>query len=284
MNIYDRFAEFQQIVTFLKPLLPNAEVERKSDNLVPHNFFKQTAKVNRNCFHASLKLKQLEHLTRNEYILDDKNCEINRLLVQVKDILGYAENDINILDEILSETVFSSDQYETFCKNIKCTLRDKVSSLTKDLKRNLENYTQLIKKRHVHLRNFSIDSSDGDFPPEICGKSLLLQNEDGVHSNSLLANSDCNLNVENKICDLKNIESTIVELGYMFNTLSVVIQEQGETLNKIDSYVEKSTMDVDSAHSHLLQYFQTLSRNRNFVLKIFALLTFVFVTSIVLFA
>eukprot|EP01135_Chromosphaera_perkinsii_P002509 Nk52_evm25s224 gene=Nk52_evmTU25s224 len=77
---------------------------------------------------------------------------------------------------------------------------------------------------------------------------------------------------------VESIESTIVELGGIFQQLATMVQEQGEQVQRIDANVMDAEMNVDAAHSELLKYFDSIRSNRWLMLKIFGtLLVFFFI-------
>lgn len=71
---------------------------------------------------------------------------------------------------------------------------------------------------------------------------------------------------------LRNVESTIVELGGIFQQLAHMVQEQGEMAVRIDENVEDTLQNVDGAQAHLLKYLNSISSNRWLIMKIFAVL------------
>ncbi|KAK9810542.1 hypothetical protein WJX72_012432 [[Myrmecia] bisecta] len=71
---------------------------------------------------------------------------------------------------------------------------------------------------------------------------------------------------------LQNVESTIVELGGIFQQLAQMVQEQGEMAARIDENVDDTLANVDSAQAQLLRYLNSISSNRWLLLKIFFVL------------
>ncbi len=61
---------------------------------------------------------------------------------------------------------------------------------------------------------------------------------------------------------MQNIESTIVELGGIFQQLAHMIKEQEEIMVRIDSNVDDTAMNVEAGHQQILQYFQSVTSNR----------------------
>ena len=106
---------------------------------------------------------------------------------------------------------------------------------------------------------------------------------------------------------MQNIESTIVELGGIFQQLAHMVKEQEEmveryakllffrdtqfyllkvmTLNfRIDSNIEDTELNVTAAHTEILKYFRSVSQNRWLMIKIFAFLIFFFIFFVVFLA
>lgn len=83
---------------------------------------------------------------------------------------------------------------------------------------------------------------------------------------------------------MQNIESTIVELGGIYQQLAHIVKEQGEMVERIDSNVMDAEMNIDAAHSEILKYFQTVTKNRWLMMKIFGVLIFFFIFFIIFMA
>lgn len=116
---------------------------------------------------------------------------------------------------------------------------------------------------------------------------------------------------------MQDIESTIVELGSIFQQLAHMVKEQEETVqrwatwpyktilfalsvftvwqsllvklsflfpDRIDANVEDTHLNVDLAHSEILKYFQSVSNNRWLLIKIFLILVIFFIVFVVFMA
>lgn len=71
---------------------------------------------------------------------------------------------------------------------------------------------------------------------------------------------------------LHQVESTIVELGSIFQQLAHMVAEQGEMAQRIDENVEDTLANVDAGQGQLLKYLNTISSNRWLVMKVLAVL------------
>ena len=73
------------------------------------------------------------------------------------------------------------------------------------------------------------------------------------------------------------MQSTLAELGTMFQRFSSILSEQGEAISLIDSNVEASLMHAEDAHDQLFAYKKNILNNRGLILKTFGILFFIIV-------
>ncbi|XP_034454319.1 syntaxin-5a isoform X1 [Hippoglossus hippoglossus] len=90
--------------------------------------------------------------------------------------------------------------------------------------------------------------------------------------------------IQSRADTMQNIESTIVELGSIFQQLAHMVKEQEETIQRIDANVEDTQLNVEGAHTEILKYFQSVSSNRWLMIKIFLVLIVFFIIFVVFFA
>ncbi|XP_072293726.1 syntaxin-5a isoform X1 [Eucyclogobius newberryi] len=90
--------------------------------------------------------------------------------------------------------------------------------------------------------------------------------------------------IQSRADTMQNIESTIVELGSIFQQLAHMVKEQEETVQRIDANVEDTQLNVEAAHTEILKYFQSVSSNRWLMIKIFLVLIVFFIIFVVFFA
>lgn len=83
---------------------------------------------------------------------------------------------------------------------------------------------------------------------------------------------------------MQNIESTIVELGGIFQQLAHMVKEQEEMVERIDTNVADAELNIEAAHAQILKYFQAVTSNRWLMIKIFAVLIFFFIFFVVFMA
>ena len=61
-------------------------------------------------------------------------------------------------------------------------------------------------------------------------------------------------------------------LGAMFGRMATMISEQGETVTRIDDNMDITLGHVNKGQSELLQYYNNMSGNRRFIVKLFAVI------------
>jgi len=83
---------------------------------------------------------------------------------------------------------------------------------------------------------------------------------------------------------VESVQSTIVELGEIFQQLAVMVAEQGHMLERIDQDVEDSLANTNAGYSELQRYYNKISSNRGLMLRVFAILFFFIVLFATFFA
>ncbi len=71
---------------------------------------------------------------------------------------------------------------------------------------------------------------------------------------------------------VEDIESTISQLGGMYSRLVHLIQEQEEVTLTIDSNMDSALEHMESGHSELLKFYDTIKGGKWLIIKIFAIL------------
>jgi syntaxin 5 len=90
--------------------------------------------------------------------------------------------------------------------------------------------------------------------------------------------------VQERAETMQNIESTIIELGGIFQQLATMVKEQEEMVERIDTNVQDVEMNVEAAHGEILKYFQSVTKNRWLMIKIFGILIMFFIFFVIFLA
>ncbi|KAK6466031.1 snare protein SED5/Syntaxin 5 [Scheffersomyces coipomensis] len=75
---------------------------------------------------------------------------------------------------------------------------------------------------------------------------------------------------------VETIESTINEVGNLFQQLATLVSEQGEQIQRIDENIEDTSLNITGAQRELLKYYAHITSNRWLFLKIFGVLIIFF--------
>lgn len=67
---------------------------------------------------------------------------------------------------------------------------------------------------------------------------------------------------------IHNIEQSLKDLQHVFSQLTHLIQEQNETIEDIENNTDMAFRNVEYGQSQLLRYFNSVSSNRNIILKV----------------
>lgn len=101
-------------------------------------------------------------------------------------------------------------------------------------------------------------------------QSLMMEQE------PLLGTDSRNLRARNNA--LGAIESTINELGTIYQQLAHLVAEQGETVQRIDFNIEDMNTNVLSGQNQLARYLRRVNSNRFLIAKMFiALIIFIII-------
>ncbi|CAO3616239.1 unnamed protein product [Cunninghamella echinulata] len=82
--------------------------------------------------------------------------------------------------------------------------------------------------------------------------------------------------IEHRSTAIESIESTIAELGSIFQQLATMVAEQRETVQRIDQNTDDIEMNVVGAQRELLKYYTNISSNRWLIIKVFVTVIFFF--------
>lgn len=100
----------------------------------------------------------------------------------------------------------------------------------------------------------------------------------------LALRDDTDTYVQQRAETMHNIESTIVELGGIFQQLAHMVKEQDEAIGRIDANIQEAEMNVEAGHREIMKYFQSVTGNRALMFKVFGVLIFFFIFFVVVMA
>lgn len=320
MAARDRTNEFANAIRSLQSRnisrAVNVKDPRKARQIQSHSEFMMVAKlVGKNIASTYAKLEKLTLLAKKKSLFDDRPQEIQELTYIIKGDLNALNQQIARLQDI------SKDQRRTangkhlvsHSSNMVLALQSKLASMSTDFKQILEVRTENLKQQKTRRDQFSQGPMTSRMSSAAAKQgSLLLSEENQIsidmgadenrpllsagaagpsgHSNQLQVQQQMVLYdesdnyVQQRAETMQNIESTIVELGGIFQQLAHMVKEQEEIVERIDTNVQDAELNIEAAHGEILKYFQSVSKNRWLMIKIFGVLIFFFIFFVVFLA
>ncbi|NXO05017.1 STX5 protein, partial [Rhinopomastus cyanomelas] len=226
------------------------------------------------------KLEKLTILAKRRSLFDDKALEIEELTYIIKQDINSLNKQIAQLQELVRARGGQSGRHvQTHSNTVVVSLQSKLASMSNDFKSVLEVRT---------IQNYS---GGGPSPlPPAAGNPTVLEAPDVAiemesrSSQQLQLIDEQDSYIQSRADTMQNIESTIVELGSIFQQLAFMVKEQEETIQRIDASVEDAQLNVEAAHGEILKYFQSVTSNRWLMVKIFLVLIVFFIVFVVFLA
>ncbi|GMJ07239.1 syntaxin of plants 32 [Hibiscus trionum] len=286
--------------------LSRAEEQR---SVVAHQseFNRRASKVGFGIHQTSQKLSKLAKLAKRTSVFDDPTKEIQELTAVIKqDItaLNSAVVDLQLFCNSKNEGGVSSDT-SSHSTTVVDDLKNRLMSTTKEFKDVLTMRTENLKVHENRRQLFSSTASKDSPNPFARQRPLAIKSAAGASNNlpqwanesgsssqlfprkqmdgesqPLLQSQQQQQQMvplqdtymQSRAEALQNVESTIYELGTIFNQLATLVSQQGEIAIRIDENMDDTLANVEGAQGALLKYLNSISSNRWLMIKIFFVL------------
>nr|CAD7259830.1 unnamed protein product [Timema shepardi] len=229
-------------------------------------------------------------VAKRKSLFNDRPTEIQELTYIIKEDLNSLNLQIAKLQDISRNQRQSQENGKhllSHSSSVVLALQSKLATMSSEFKQVLEVRTENLKQQKSRREQFSQGPVSSSLPPSAIS---------GHHQGSVLMSEDVSLDMEpnnqlvpavqkqvmiydetdnylqSRAETMQNIESTIVELGGIFQQLAVMVKEQEEMVERIDTNVQDAELNVEAAHGEILKYFQSVTSNRWLMIKIFAVL------------
>ncbi|XP_050492092.1 syntaxin-5 [Bombus huntii] len=267
------------------------------------NFMMNAKSIGKNIASTYAKLEKLALVAKRKSIFNDRQMEIEELTNMIKTDLKSLNHQIGKLQELSKKQrekygASQSHHMASHSSSIVMALQSKLANMSNHFKSVLEVRSENMREEQSRRQQFTQGTVSTMLPPSVTGKqgSLLLQEENSpsvaidlepamgqlVMQRAIQDDTDAYL--QSRAETMQNIESTIVELGGIFQQLAHMVKEQEEMVERIDSNIEDTELNVEAAHAEILRYFQSVTNNRWLMIKIFAVLIFFFIFFVVFLA
>lgn len=302
MTCRDRTSEFLSAVKSIrsrqnngvvvtKPLLDKSQSQQRGE-------FTQKAKlIGRDLANTYAKLEKLTLLAKRKSLFDDKPAEIQDLTYIIKQDITSLNKQIAELQEVARSQRHQNGRHQqTHSNSVVVALQSKLATMSNKFKTVLEVRTENLKQQKSRREQFS---QSAVLPlTAMSHENSVLLTESGRRETAV--DMDCvdhrqrqdqiqlideqDAYIQSRAETMQNIESTIVELGTVFQRLATMVKEQEEMVHRIDSNVEDAELNIEMAHGEILKYFQSVTSNRWLMLKIFGVLIVFFIIFVVFLA
>ncbi|XP_060816554.1 syntaxin-5 [Bombus pascuorum] len=268
------------------------------------NFMMNAKSIGKNIASTYAKLEKLALVAKRKSIFNDRQMEIEELTNMIKTDLKSLNHQIGKLQELSKKQrekygASQSHHMASHSSSIVMALQSKLANMSNHFKSVLEVRSENMREEQSRRQQFTQGTVSTMLPPSVTGKqgSLLLQEENSPSSVAIdlepamgqlvmqrAIQDDTDAYLQSRAETMQNIESTIVELGGIFQQLAHMVKEQEEMVERIDSNIEDTELNVEAAHAEILRYFQSITNNRWLMIKIFAVLIFFFIFFVVFLA
>ncbi|KAL2543917.1 syntaxin [Forsythia ovata] len=279
--------------------------EPRPDMAMQSEFNRRSSKIGFGIHQTSQKLSKLAKLAKRTSVFDDPTMEIQELTSVIKqDItaLNSAVVDLQLLCNSRNGSGNISSDTTTHSTTVVDDLKNRLMNTTKEFKEVLtmrtenmkvhENRRQLfsstasqnptnsfIRQRPSAAKSAASTSASPPLPWASAAQSssqVLSKNRVDEESQALLQHQHQQQLVpfqdgymQSRSEALQNVESTIQELGNIFNQLATLVSQQGEIAIRIDENMDDTLSNVEGAQGALLKYLKSVSSNRWLMIKIF---------------
>lgn len=298
-SIRNRTAEFAAVVDAARaaavprkkgtdgtPLLPlRPEAPPRSD------FARLAAHVGKDIQQTSVKLAKLTKLAQRRSLFDDPTAEIQELTFVIKQDIGALNAKLGDLQHLRDAARRSTNkQAGDHSENVVDSLKGRLGATAEGFKNVLKMRTESLAAQQDRRSHFmgANQSAAPAFMPASTGNVALdlghgslgagggagagAQGGGGAQHLSLMRAPQESSYQDARADAVRQVESTIVELGQIFNQLATMVSEQGELVERIDANVEDTATNIDAGQNQLMIYYNSISGNRALILKVFAVL------------
>ncbi|KAJ6657031.1 hypothetical protein lerEdw1_003032 [Lerista edwardsae] len=299
MSCQDRTQEFLSACKSLQSRQNGLQLSKPALSAMRQRseFTVMAKRIGKDLSNTFAKLEKLTILAKRKSLFDDKAVEIEELTYIIKQDINSLNKQIAQLQEFVKAKGSQSGRHvQTHSNTVVVSLQSKLASMSNDFKSVLEVRTENLKQQKSRREQFSrTPVSAMPHPASNLGGCTVLQDEhrrsgdvaidmDNRTSQQLQLINEQDTYIQSRADTMQNIESTIVELGSIFQQLAHMVKEQEETIQRIDANVEDAQLNVEAAHTEILKYFQSVTSNRWLMVKIFLILIVFFIIFVVFLA
>lgn len=292
-SIKDRTAEFYAIVQSIQASSNknSTQIPLNATHAAPRSdFARLAASVGKDIQQTSAKLAKLTKLAQRRSLFDDPTAEIQELTFVIKQDIAALNGKLADLQRLRDATRRSSNkQAGDHSENVVESLKGRLGATAQGFQKVLKMRTDSLAAQQDRRAHFvgtkytapMFDQSSSSVALDLGQGSLgasarpdgFAQSQSGaVQGTALMRRPGETTYQEARADAVRQVESTIVELGQIFNQLATMVTEQGEQVERIDANVEDTVTNMNAGQNQLLVYYNSIAGNRALILKVFGVL------------
>lgn len=268
------------------PPVPPVQLAPRSD------FTRLAAQVGKDIQATSTKLAKLTKLAQRRSLFDDPTAEISELTYVIKQDIGALNAKLADLQTLRDATRRSANkQAGDHSENVVDSLKGRLGATAEGFKKVLKMRTESLaaqKDRRSHFLgsnhsapifaqpsgNIALDLGQGSLGASARSSNAqgVMGGANGAQQLSLMRRSGETSYQDARADAVRQVESTIVELGQIFNQLATMVSEQGELVERIDANVDDTVTNMEAGQNQLMLYYNSIAGNRALILKVFGVL------------
>lgn len=268
------------------PPVPPVQLTPRSD------FTRLAAQVGKDIQATSTKLAKLTKLAQRRSLFDDPTAEISELTYVIKQDITALNAKLADLQTLRDATRRSANkQAGDHSENVVDSLKGRLGATAEGFKKVLKMRTDSLaaqKDRRSHFlgsnhsaaifaqpsANVTLDLGQGSLGASVTNADAQgrMTGAGGTQQLSLMRRPGETSYQDARADAVRQVESTIVELGQIFNQLATMVSEQGELVERIDANVEDTVTNMEAGQNQLMLYYNSIAGNRALILKVFGVL------------
>jgi syntaxin 5 len=237
------------------------------------------------------KLQKLAVLARQKSIFEDKPKDINDLIQEIKVDISRLQRELSTLQvSITPNPSPEARQHNEHSKIVINSLQSKIVDYSNSFKSVLQTRYENMQQQKSRREEYSMITPSSSKATAISDSPLYhpekRTNKDtsvidfgqSFEQQQLLLPNQANMEyIDSRSQAIESIESTIQELGQIFQNFNVLLQGQREMVQRIDDNVMDVSHNTEAAHTQLIKFYQGMSGNQALMVKVFGLIMAFFV-------
>lgn len=290
-SMRDRTTEFNAILqaTRLSSVKPTPPPINSGHPAPRSDFTRLAAHVGKDIQQTSVKLAKLTKLAQRRSLFDDPTSEIQELTFVIKQDIAALNGKLADLQRLRDAAKRSSNkQAGDHSENVVQSLKGRLGATAQGFQKVLKMRTDSLAAQQDRRSHFMTASSSGPVFDQPAGsvavdlghgslgaaaqQSPQPPAQPPMQGMALMRRPGETTYQDARADAVRQVESTIVELGQIFNQLATMVSEQGELVERIDANVEDTVTNMDAGQNQLMLYYNSIAGNRSLILKVFGVL------------